>query len=156
MGICSEQAALASPKMETQEQFLGRDIPWIGVGQVREISERVPLRSRGLERPAAANPPVHEEAKDAGLSHCSWGNPSLLRTSDAKVLILFFRVSVSRSKACGLETFINLAPGAHGETESNVVSVLSDGAELRASGTLSFTFLLGSYLTNLADGYKCS
>lgn len=36
MEICSEQAALASPKIETHEQLPGRGIPGTGVGQVRE------------------------------------------------------------------------------------------------------------------------
>lgn len=48
------------------------------------------MSSRSLERPVAA--------KDIGLSHCSRGNPGLLRKSDGKVFILFSRNSVSKSK----------------------------------------------------------
>lgn len=58
------------------------------------------------------------------------GLPSLLRRTDAEVCILFFRARVGKSKFVVFETFINLTPRARSETESNVVSVLHDGAEL--------------------------
>ena len=51
MGICSEQAALASPNIETLGQLLG-----IGASQVREVRESVALSSRDLE--ASSSQPV--------------------------------------------------------------------------------------------------
>lgn len=67
---------------------------------MREERESVALGSTGLRRPAAALQPasVHWEARNADPSHCPWGNPRVLRRSNTKVHILFFRVSVSKSK----------------------------------------------------------
>lgn len=50
---------------------------------MKEVRESIALSNRSLERPVAD--------RDAGPSHCSKGNPRLLRRSDGKVFILFSR-----------------------------------------------------------------